>query len=131
MTSSIFFARLLAPVCIIIAAGLIRNPKTYQKMIDDFCKSSALIYLGGFISLFFGVTIVLLHNVWVLDWPVLITLWGWAGIVKGVWLIVFPETLPIFVRSYKKNKNLLEIQAAAILIFGAALAYFGFYAPWR
>lgn len=131
MTCSIFFARLLAPVFIIIAAGLIRNPKTYQKMIDDFCKSSTLIYLGGFISLFFGIIVVLLHNVWVLDWPVLITIWGWGGIAKGVWLLVFPETLPKFMRVYEKNKNLLEIQSAAILIIGAALAYFGFYAPWH
>ena len=131
MNGSIFFARLLAPIFIIIAAGVMRNLKSYQKMKDDFSKNSSLIYLGGFFSLIIGIIIVLLHNLWVLDWPVLITLWGWGAIIKGVWLIVFPETLPKFVRTYKKHKNLLEIQAGAIFIIGASLAYFGFYAPWH
>jgi len=65
METSIFLAKLLGPYCIIVAVGLLFNLKNYQKVIEDFCKNSALLYLGGVLALFFGLLVVLFQNVWV------------------------------------------------------------------
>ena len=82
MQSSIFLAKLLGPYCIIVAVGILFNRKIYQKLMEDFCKSTALIYMGGVLALFFGLLIVLFHNVWVGGWPVVITVFGWLGLLK-------------------------------------------------
>ena len=43
----------------------------------EFLKSRALIYLAGVLTLIPGLALVLVHNVWAVDWRVLITLFGW------------------------------------------------------
>ncbi|MFH0763335.1 MAG: hypothetical protein V1925_05570 [Candidatus Omnitrophota bacterium] len=128
MGISVFIARLLGPYCIIVAIGILFNLKTYQRLVEDFCKNLALVYLGGVISLFFGLLLVLFHNIWAFNWVVIITIIGWLGILKGIWLIVFPNTVAAFTKAYQKNIVLLRVHLVIIFALGACLAFFGYFA---
>ncbi len=127
MGTSIFFAKLLGPYCIIVAVGALFNLKTYQKVMEDFFKNSALIYLGGIIALFFGFLIVLFHNVWVASYAVIITIFGWLGILKGTWLIILPNTVAKITESYQKNVVLLTVHLVIILALGVFLTVIGYF----
>ncbi len=48
------------------------------------------VFLNGFLSLMFGSIIVAFHNVWT-GLPVVLTVIGWAQIVKAFVSFVFPE----------------------------------------
>lgn len=37
-----------------------------------------------------GLAIVNVHNIWILDWPLIVTLFGWALLVGGAARIVAP-----------------------------------------
>lgn len=126
MGNSIFFAKLLGPYFIIVAVGVLFNLKTYQKIMRDFCRNSALLYIGGILALFFGLLVVLFHNVWVANWTVIITIFGWGGIIKGVWLIILPNTAAKFVETYQKNLGLLVVQLFIIAALGIFLTIMGF-----
>ncbi|MEO0331552.1 MAG: hypothetical protein AAF223_07685, partial [Bacteroidota bacterium] len=43
----------------------------------------------GYTSFFLGLTTVILHNEWVTDWTVAITILGWATLIKGIRKIGF------------------------------------------
>ncbi|MDI6606071.1 MAG: hypothetical protein QME65_02885, partial [Candidatus Omnitrophota bacterium] len=73
MGTSVLIARLLGPYCIIVAAGILLNLKNYQKVMEDFCKNAALVYLGGVFALLFGLLVILFHNIWAANWVVIIT----------------------------------------------------------
>lgn len=60
MTNSIFLAKIIGPYCVIAAIGIFFNRTIYQKMVEDFAKSPALIYLGGALALI----IVFLFHKW-------------------------------------------------------------------
>ncbi len=127
MGISVFFARLLGPYCIIVAAGILFNLKTYQKVMEDFCKNFALLYLGGILALLFGFLVVLFHNVWAANWTVIITIFGWLGLIKGAWLIILPNTAAKLTEAYKKNTAILVVHlfiVAAIGIFLTVMGYF-------
>jgi hypothetical protein len=47
------------------------------------------VFINGFLSLWFGSIIVALHNVWS-GIPALLTLLGWAQVVKGTVAFVLP-----------------------------------------
>jgi hypothetical protein len=128
MLISVFLARLLGPYCIIVALGVLLNLKVYRKVMEDFFKNTALVYLGGVIALIIGLLVVLLHNVWAASWTVIITIFGWAGIIKGVWLIVLPKTVVKFVEAYQKNTALLVVHLVIVLVIGVALTFFGYLA---
>ncbi|MFH1441280.1 MAG: hypothetical protein ABIH18_04485 [Candidatus Omnitrophota bacterium] len=126
METSIFFAKLLGSYFIIIGIGILFNLKTYQKLVEDFFKNYALIYLGGLMALIFGLLTVLFHNVWAADWVVIITIFGWMGIIKGIWLIVFPNAAAKMTQFYKQKASLLLVHSLIVLGLGVFLAVKGY-----
>jgi len=128
MATSVFIARVFGLSYLILGAGFMINRKAFRQVMVDFCKNAALVFFTGLFALVIGVVIILTHNVWVANWTVLITLIGWGGLIKGIWMIVFPNTVSKFMESYQKNENLLVIHSIVALILGAILTFFGFFA---
>ncbi|MFA5337823.1 MAG: hypothetical protein WC330_05785, partial [Candidatus Omnitrophota bacterium] len=83
MHPSIFLAQLIGPFIVLISIGMLLNLKVYRQIIEDFLKSTALIYISGLITFVTGLAIVLFHNLWVADWRVIITVFGWLTLIKG------------------------------------------------
>ena len=128
METSIFIARIFGLCYLILGAGLVFNRKVFGQVMDDFCKNAALLFYGGLLALVIGVVIILTHNVWVANWTVIITIIGWVALIKGIWIIIFPNTVSKFMQAYQKNENLLIVHSIFALIFGAVLTFFGFFA---
>ena len=128
MDSSVFIARIFGLCYLVIGVGFVLNRKAFQQVMVDFCKNAALLFFSGLFALAIGAAIILTHNAWVADWTVIITIIGWAGFIKGIWLTVFPGTVPKFMEAYQKNKNLVIVHSIAALAFGVVLTYFGFFA---
>ena len=91
MDTSLFLAKLLGPIFIIIGVGLLLNRERYRAVVHEVMASHTLLYVLGVMALAGGLAIVLTHNIWVRDWPVAITIVGWLMIVRGSFRIVFPE----------------------------------------
>ncbi|MFC1548831.1 hypothetical protein ACFL5E_02610 [Candidatus Omnitrophota bacterium] len=126
METSLFLAKLLGPYFIIVAVGVLFNLKFYYRVMEDFSKNTALLYLGGIMALFFGLLIVLFHNVWAFNWAVIITLMGWLGIIKGIWIICFPNTIARMTAAYVKKGPVIVINLIVILILGIVLSVMGY-----
>jgi len=126
--ASVFLARLIGPYCMIVAIGVLINRKAYQRAIEDFFKNTAVLYIGGILTLLLGFLVVLTHNIWTTDWIVLITIFGWAGIVKGAWIIILPNTLIRFIKIYQKKSALLVVNLLLVFTVGAVLTFFGYFA---
>ena len=58
-----------------------------------FLADSPLILISGVLAMVAGLSIVNTHNVWVLDWPVIVTLFGWALVLGGFFRIVVPRVV--------------------------------------
>jgi len=83
MQTSKFLARLMGPFMVAIGAGLLVNGDVLQAMAAEFLKSPALIFLSGLLTLTAGLAIVNTHNVWTTDWRVIVTIFGWLGVIGG------------------------------------------------
>ena len=127
MESTIFIARIIGPFMLIAALGIIFNPTTYERVMEDFFKNSALVYIGGAIALLIGLIIVLNHNIWIAGWPVVITIFGWVALVKGAWLIVFPNIRSNIAETFRKNPALMVGNATIMLILGGFLTAMGYF----
>ena len=88
---SVFLARLLGPVCIAIAIGVLVNAAAYRGLAQEFLHNTALIYVTGLLGMTAGVAILLNHNAWVPDWRCLITLFGWLATIGGAQRIIWPQ----------------------------------------
>src|SRR5262249_60865705 len=86
---SLFLARLLGPVFVAIAIGVLGNGAVFRAIAGESLHSHALIYLTGLFAITAGVAILLNHNVWAAGWRVLITLFGWLAAIRGAPRIIW------------------------------------------
>jgi len=127
MGNSFFLARIIGWFFIIVAVGMTFNSKTYQKIMEDFSKNTALVYLGGIFSLLIGFLMVSAHNIWRADWTLIITIFGWLGFIKGVWLMLLPNTVARITAFYQRRTFLLAIYPILMLVLGIFLVFKGYY----
>ena len=119
MTNSVFLARLIGPLMLAVGIGIFVNGAVYRALADEFLRSTALIYLSGLLTMTAGLAIVLTHNVWRANWPVLITILGWLATIGGAVRIIFPQGTERFGRAMLRNKLALPIAGGAWLALGA------------
>ena len=127
MEYSMFLAKIIGWFYVIVAVGIIFNPKAYEKIMEDFSKNSALVYLSGIFTLLIGFLMVLTHDIWEANWMVIITVFGWLGLIKGVWLLLLPNTVPKITAFYQKKMGLLRIYAVLMLALGIFLVLKGYF----
>lgn len=126
MQTSIFLARLLGPLFIVIALGIFANEKAIRALGKEMLGSYALIFLFGVVDLVAGIAIVLVHNVWIADWRVIITVLGWIMIVRGALRVLAPDVFRKNATKILRNKHLFTVSAVVIVIIGAVLCYYGY-----
>lgn len=127
MDVSILLARLIGPLYLVAGVGLLLNQSYYREMLRNLPGGGMLYYLSGAIALTFGVAILQFHNLWVADWRVVFTLIGWIGLIKGIFLLVFPKTGAGLSALFAKSSLLLGGAVFATLL-GAWLCYMGYLA---
>ena len=115
-------------VDVLLGACLLLNRKAFHQVAKDFCQNAALVFFAGMFALIVGVVIIITHNLWEASWAVMITIIGWIGLIKGVWMIALPNRVAYFMQIYQDNESLLIIHSIAALILGMILTYFGFLA---
>ncbi len=106
MDNSILLAKFSGPYITVIGIDLLFNPKVFQEILDDFFKNAALVYVTRLITFVMGLAIVLFHNLWVLDWRIIVTLLGWNILIKGAWLIISSDTSAKMAALFAKNNKL-------------------------
>ena len=120
---SLFLARLLGPLFLAIAIGVLVNGAVFRTIL----RSHALIYLTGLFAMTAGVAILLNHNVWVGDWRVLITIFGWLAAIGGAQRIIWPQWTEAAIHWFLANPTSLVVAGIIWLVIGAVLCFFGYF----
>jgi hypothetical protein len=126
MQHSAFIARLMGPLLLVNAIAILVNRRGFQEMIAGATRNPAVIYLAGLLSLLAGLLIVQFHNIWVLDWPVLVTLVGWLSIIGGIARIVFPARMAAFGEMMVSRDILMVGGAIVSILLGGTLTIKGY-----
>ena len=116
MDISVFLARLYGGLYVIMGflslkTGLLG--KTIKRTDYTYFTVST-----GYVSLLMGLVTVILHNLWVADWRVAITIFGWSTLIKGIQKTGFPEHINKQAQMFKKRQKL---ESAVIILLGLFL----------
>jgi hypothetical protein len=127
MATSVFLAKLIGPVALVAAIALFLNVAAYKTMAQEFMRSPALFYLSGLLTMTAGLAIVLTHNVWVANWPVLITIFGWLAVIGGAARLALPDQARKLGETIVRKPIALQVGGAIWLALGALLCFFGYF----
>lgn len=126
MQRSIYLARLMGPVFAAIGLGVLLNTETIRDLGEEFLRSHALIFVSGLLTLTAGLAIVLAHNVWDGSWRVIITVFGWLGVIGGTFRIVTPQWVTAIGSRMFESAAMPRLSGIVVLLVGAILSYFGY-----
>ncbi|MFD1614082.1 hypothetical protein [Gelatiniphilus marinus] len=112
MDHSIFLAKFWGWYLIIFFLILSFNPKRIKQIINDLNDEKFLI-IASFLAIVIGLLNILFHNIWQLNWKLIITLIGWLALFKGVVLFTFPKRTT----SALKFINIKLVQVFYTLLF--------------
>jgi len=126
MQTSLFLAKLIGPVFVVMGIAILMDGKRLQSMAREFIESDALIFLSGIITLPIGLAIVNTHNLWVMDWPVIITILGWVSIAAGISRMTIPSVLRRIASAMIESTKYFVVPGVITALLGAYLSYQGY-----
>ncbi len=90
--TTIFLGRLLGLYLVAISAGMLANRRRTLATLLEMARSGPWMLFSGMVATAAGIAVVLGHNVWSGGaLPVVVTLMGWAALLKGVTLFLVPS----------------------------------------
>ncbi|MFZ1892652.1 MAG: hypothetical protein WAU59_00985 [Rhodoplanes sp.] len=126
MTTSKMIAGLMGPTLAAIALAMLFKFDSIPELAEQVSRDPALIFLSGVLLFVAGLAIVRAHNIWTLDWPVLVTILGWLAIVGGLVRMLFPSRLAEIATDLGDRPGLIIGLSAAILLIGGFLSFKGY-----
>jgi len=108
MEQSLFLAQFWGWLMLIISLIFLLKNKKFIKGIYSMVGERLFSMPAGYIALILGLVTIITHNIWASDWRVVITIFGWMSLIKGVMLIGFSSTLEGMVKYFQKNTGLIK-----------------------
>jgi hypothetical protein len=124
MNVALLLARFWGLVLIALCLPLIRK-RTYIELVNA-TKTDEAIFLYSLIAIFMGALSVATLNSWTVDFKGVITLIGWASLIKGFLGLLAPKASIEMVGRASKRWPLVVFILVLYLLVGVWLCYIGF-----
>jgi hypothetical protein len=129
---TIYLGRLIGLFLLITALSMVIDRDSIIEMATALVDDRALLLIGGLIALGIGLALVLGHNVWTGGlFPLLITLFGWSQLLRGLLLLFLPAEAQIAFFQFLRLEDLFYVYAGIPLVIGAYLTYAGFTSKYQ
>ena len=87
---AIWISKFLGPLVLVLSVRMMLAPVGLQETTRLFLADSPLVLVSGILAMTAGLAIVNTHNLWTLDWTLIVTLFGWALVLGGATRILAP-----------------------------------------
>jgi len=109
-----------------MGAGFSLSSTHYINLVESIKRNGGVLLTFGGLNLVLGYLIISNYNTWVWDWSVLVPLVGWAALLKGIVIIVFPSFhLNIADWAIGALGKRIKLIGAILIAFGLGLIYVG------
>lgn len=123
---TVILAKIFGLYFLVLSFAFLFNPDRFRRLYQQIEKDENFLFIGGILALLIGAFVISVHNVWVLDWPVIITVLGWWSLIKGSILLISPRSIILF--SFIQNRS--DMFYRLISVFWMALGIFFIYKGW-
>ncbi|PCI76233.1 MAG: hypothetical protein COB20_11090 [SAR86 cluster bacterium] len=126
MAESVWISKFLGPIVFILGISMAFSPKELQETTKKFLADTPLILISGVLAMTAGLSIINSHNYWIVDWPLIITLFGWALMLGGALRIMSPGMVNRAGSEMLNRPRLMRVFGVLWGALGAFLVYMGY-----
>ena len=123
---AIWISKFLGPVILVFSIPMVVTPTSLQETTRRFLADTPLVLISGVLAMTAGLSIVNTHNVWVLDWTLIVTLFGWALVLGGATRIIAPRVVKQVGDAMMGRPMMMRIVGAFWALLGAFLTFKGY-----
>ncbi len=122
--AAMWLASIFGPLLVIIGLWKLLYADAFTKVLNSMKNSHGLMYFTSVIYLWVGFTVLSQYDIWEMDALVLVTLLGWAMIVRGILGLFAPQML---LDMYIGHKGFTRVCGLIPLVWGVLLCWIGFF----
>ena len=112
MDNSIVLAKFWGWYLLIFFLILSLNPKRIKQIFEDL-KDQKFLIISAFLAIIVGLMNIIFHNIWELNYKIIITLLGWSSLFMGLALFILPKQTV----SWLEIVNIKLVQVLYMLLF--------------
>jgi len=125
METSIILAKFWGWFLIISCSIYLLRKKSWQEIVE-LAKDKNTIIVFCYLALILGLFSLSFHNLWVGDWRVVITIFGWIALIKGIIGIGFPELTQKWIEKFGGKVIRMRIWLILGILLGAWLLWISY-----
>jgi cytochrome bd-type quinol oxidase subunit 2 len=118
-----FLASVLGWYLVIVSLLLILRSEIVVAAMRELIGHRAVMLVVGILTLMIGLLMVISHNIWIMGWPVIITIIAWLVLIGGLFRLFFPDIVYKIWNKTIDKPNKLIVCGIIILIIGLFLLY--------
>lgn len=115
---------IVAVYLIVTGVGFLMSSEYYSQMISHTGSDPVLINLSGMVHFFIGMTILVNHFLWKNALQIIVTLLGFMFLMKGLFLIAFPE---LMLQSAENPSQIPWAMPTGFIAIGFIVGYMAFF----
>ena len=124
---TLFLATVIGWYLVITCLFSLIRSEHVKAVAEEIMAQRGLFFLMAIITLILGLLLVASHNIWVMSWPVVITLFSWMVLISGLIRLLCPESANKIARSFLDNPTGMKVGCILFLLIGLFLLYHVYY----
>jgi len=124
--TSLLLGRIVGVFLIIWALFLMARRKECLDIVDKLKDNPTALYVIAIATLPISLTLVIIHPVWVIGWPVIITIIGWALVFSSLIYLFFPRKAILQLIGYFNKPASYIVHGIVSLVIGIYLVVVSF-----
>ena len=122
-----FLATVIGWYLVILSILLFFRYKHILTVMKELISKPGEFFIIAVITLIMGLLLVTSHNIWVMDWPVVITIFSWVVLIAGILRLFFPEMILKMWQPLFNNTITIKVTTFISLLIGLFLLYHVYY----
>jgi len=121
-----FLAQIMGLYMVVMPIILLQRRELYRKIISGIDKPNLALMLGSTFGLVLGLVLVDVHNIWVYEPQVVVTIVSWLILIKSVLWLAMPEKMIALCKKTTKSEW-FYVQIGVTTLLGIFLLAKGFF----
>lgn len=123
MQKAYWLATIFGPFLVILGVWMLGYKENLMKTYSSIKGTPSVMYLRSIINMLVGLTIIREYNLWIANMAILVTLLGWAMLIRGIITLFAPQ---FCISIGMSDQKVIQARGFIPLVWGLLLLWFVF-----
>lgn len=113
-----FLVMVLGWYLVVVSVFLVMRQEELRTVMHEVISNRGLFFVLAFITLILGLMMVVSHNIWMMGWPVLVTIFSWLVLLTGLFRLFYPSMAMSVAKSFLDNPVRMRMTGVLLFVLG-------------